>query len=311
MPPKEELFRRFENTVNVFDGEEEVVLEWCGGTVYFWFRPFGAPIEMLWFGSFTTSWDSYGASADRIRQHGEGAVKILWSRRLFFRVVWLSEKLDAPEKSWIALQPKRVGLVLDGEGRYGNWNTAAFQTLSLEQVQQGPFSVLEDVIKCSMKADLEEWRELIQWAQLDDEARFWSLVSWERGSPQEWMALMHALLQLWVRSEGLNREVWRVSSFGREIPPFPVPLRTNQYGLKQTINELIVLPQQYFNAMVHFSRSRTNIRGAFICPLLTPVLKVEQPTNHELMQALDVWRDFGRRSNQLARVEELLRELLG
>jgi len=311
MPPKDELWRPFENTVTVLDGEKEVVLEWFGTDDYFWFRPHGAPVEMLWFTPTNITSDPTGRGFKVIHRYGEGAVKSFYSKRDYFRAIRLSTQFKAPDGSWLALQPTKVGLVLSEVRQKANWNTAAFQILPLEFVHNASLLDLEPAVKSAIEADREEWQEVVRWAQMDDEERFWSLVSWERGSPQEWMALMRALLQIAVTGENSPlRGLWPMRIPSRESLLFPEPLRMNQRESRGVANEVSSLAQKHFGAAVDWRYSRRDVEGPFSSWLIAPRVEALPLSQHELMEALALWREFGRGSGQLARVEELLRQLL-
>lgn len=67
---------------------------------------------------------------------------------------------------------------------------------------------------------------------------------------------------------------------------------------------------KFFRPRIDYSRSGCRWKPPFYSVLRPSQITGAKPNSHELMQALDLWRDFGRQSGQLARVEELLRELL-
>ncbi len=131
---------------------------------------------------------------------------------------------------------------------------------------------------------------------------------------------MRALLQLDARRAPFAEErlTWRLDfAWDTKLPTLPVPLGMNPYdlnpyGLKSIPTKLAALAQQHFGAMVDYSQWRIKRarRSPFLPLLVNPAVTVTHPSQHERMEALELWRDFGRRSGQLARVEELLRELL-
>jgi len=79
---------------------------------------------------------------------------------------------------------------------------------------------------------------------------------------------------------------------------------------KGVADELSSLVQKHFGATADWRRSRRDVEGPFSSGVFAPTVEALPPSQHELMEALALWREFGRQSGQLARVEELLRELL-
>jgi len=321
MPPKDELLRRFENTTPASQGKANVVLEWkavigkeLGAACFLWFRLRGNPIETLFFN--VVQWDSMDscASPEEAQRFAEYSVSNSWLAKNFYRVVWLPDTVPDAPKSWVALRPEGAGLVT-GEGEhYANWNSPKFAVMSFDFVRDAPQNVLKNWIERAIEADSAHWQRAVRWALLTPEGRFWLLVSWEQGNESQWMALIRALLQLDAPREPSENPISRQVDvdWGLTLPTLPVPLQLDLQGSRIQPYELVELARDHFGATVNYSewRIKRHIRMPFSPMLRNPQVAVSHPTHHELMEALDLWREFGRQSGQLARVEELLGQLL-
>lgn len=320
MLPKKELFRRFEDVVEIeIDGEVRV-FEWLNLAGRFWFRPHNAPVQLLW----VCFVDLNVLQSTPIRNpHGQGrgnrVVDMIWPslrRGRFFRYACVPKNSGAPSGSWVALRLGGSCVVLPGERQRANWNVVFPWPGEREAFLHAPLDVLEAEVERAISNAPQEWQEAVAWAQMDGEARFWSLVSWKRGGELEWKFLVRALLQLELhRKPRQDNFGWEV--FAMDKPRFAFgPLRMTKHlfmnqGFAPSVWQLLEVVEEHFGAKINYSRYRGFMPPFSSSPRNSTLIRASCPSHHELMQALDLWRDFGRRSNQLARVEELLRELLG
>ncbi len=233
----------------------------------------------------------------------------------YHRWVLFSYDRDADEV-WLLPHFSRVacGLIRQGSNRGTNWKVcfdwkgdyASFVSAPLEFFVQSANRAIED--------RPELWQRSLQWTHLGPVARFWSCVSWKAGSKEEWQELMRALFQLVLSRLPLDASHhW--APFRLIHPRFAfAPLRMSrgprQKDFPQAVWPLIALADKYFGAVVDYSHKIASRKGPFV-PLFVPRnIKALHPTQHELMVAVDLWRDFGRKSGQLAQVEACLRQLL-
>lgn len=83
-----------------------------------------------------------------------------------------------------------------------------------------------------------------------------------------------------------------------------------QKEFPDSVWNLLALTEKYFGATVDYNYL-TNIKRNFYSGVFRPkLIRAQVPTQHELMAALDLWREFGRKSGQLPQVEACLNQLL-
>lgn len=309
MPPKEELFKSFDNHVEtrrkrrrptlrltwrrfgiqVFVREEEQDESF----VYIITPPHYARVDSQW---------PDKSIHDFLRD------SFFWPS--FQRVIQLPD-LIAEQQSvlWMHVYWNGTVVVAPSGLKRGVWRCAKPSQEERKMWFHGEHVAIQNELLRLYDSHQEEWKAAMQWAQWSDEERFWSLVSWERGSQNEWIELVYTSFQLaFLRYR--KRDTVRSSVFMLDSARFrqsPLQLEKSSFWPPAPVWELVQLASKHFVARINYDCLRTPPNEDW---MPRPRVAASRPSQHELMQALDLWRDFGRKSGQLSRVEELLRELL-
>jgi hypothetical protein len=309
VPPKEELLKPFENVSSFWYRRKRVTLEWqIFGEYGLFSRPHNAEHEFLW---------SHAMFTTPREDEQEYVTEFLSRRYLHSYVRWLLFSYGRDEDEvWLRPHHSRAafGLVRQGSNRGTNWKVlfdwkgdhASFASAPLEFFVQSANSAIED------KPEL--WQRSLEWTHLSSDARFWSCVSWKAGNREEWKALMRALFQLVLSRLPLDASHhW--APFRLIHPRFAfAPLRMShgplQKDFPETVWPLLALADHYFGAVIDYSHKIASAKGPFVALFIPGNIKALHPTQHELIEALNLWRDFGRKSGQMSQVEACLKQLL-
>ncbi len=291
MPPKKELFRPFESKLVVRrSGSRDVdVLEWKQIENRGFFRPSGASPEIVW------------CYAD-IRLH---------RLRHIYRVVPLNELGEVPTRSWLLCNMKAQGVILEDSKRGANWKLSFDWPGVPLAFLQAPLQFFIESAAQTIRENTAEWERVSKWAYDDEGSCFWAQVSWKRGSQQEWLLLVRALFQMaLLKSNASGLKGWPIFVMQRPNHNFSLLRMSKSRFYSPRIWELLACAEKYFEARVDHRLFGTLSLSAFHFYWYPPPISAEKPTQHELIEAIELWREFGRKSGQLSQVEACLRQLL-
>ncbi len=309
MPPKEELFRRFENVVETRRKRRRPTLRltWRRFGIHVFVREeeqdenFVYTITLPGYALVDSQWPDKSIH-DFLRD------SFFWPS--FQRVIQLPNLIAEQENVlWMHVYWNGTVVVAPSGLKRGVWRCAKPSQEERKMWFHGEHVAIQNELLHLYDSHREEWKAAMQWAQWSDEERFWSLVSWERGNQDEWCQLVQAAFGLGLvrRQTKPDRVSWPMFLlYSPRFPQAPLQIEKRSFWPSAPVWELLRLAQQRFGARVNYNWSRMPPHEA----LNPPRVQALRPSQHELMQALDLWRDFGRKSGQLSRVEELLRELL-
>ena len=280
---------------------EPLGVEWASGFGDLFFRPQGANPEMLWC--------VLGRGAPTKRPLSSARLKTLntylsaaYAGRTFFRVVPLSDGDD-----WALVRPKRalVKSLWQKKGAIWQWS-ASFPAPQgqLEWLSQ-PLNWFEEWLPDPRA--LQAPREFARWS---DDDRMWLPLSRDAAARAQWNLLTPALQKLSYSALNPSVQSWHLfGQNGTGAPIYPLyqlqkhPLAHSILALASALQE--TYPLHYQSALWR----GIGVRGKK-SKHIAPSYKAARPSQHEVMEAALLWRDFGRKSGESARVETALNELL-
>ncbi len=272
--------------------------------------------EMLWIGQVHLHDNPY--------DYNEQYRRVLFRREIgqllvlgnFQRLIPIDSKFVGPAMCWGAVSLTACGIMYCSIWRQANWDAKIEWKGDEREFLNAPLDVVQGLVNHSIESNEQEWTRVVEWSKLNSEARFWSLVSWQRGNKDEWESLIRAAISLAIKKGKIRHPVgWQIQVAKEAVSscePLQLEKRMVAHDLSpDSIIRLVELLQPYFDATINYNRLGAALKNPFPW-FSTSVIIGAKPftSHHELMQALDLWRDFGRKINQLVRVEELLRELL-
>ncbi|RYX82305.1 hypothetical protein EON83_20140 [bacterium] len=313
MPPKEELFVPFEHELEVRKSVNCDVLEWKQIEGRLFFRPKGVSPEITWFHHRVYSSDQDG------RDGFARLVSYFYRRGDFCRIVPLDEISEIPSLSWLLCSATGQCWLLcnmmaeernwEEVARWASWTPRFDWTGDRLAFLLAPHSFFIEKLTQSINENGGELVQVIKWLMDDGKYDFWSRVSWRRGHKDEWLVLINALLLLINSNESpLRLSAWPI--FIIRKPKYNLPiLRMSKKSYARffpaPVWELLKYAENYFEPRIDY---RNSFLGSFEAPDI--IVPVEEPTSHELMGAFEIWREFGRKSGQVAEVEACLSQLL-
>ncbi|BCM93087.1 hypothetical protein IAD21_04975 [Abditibacteriota bacterium] len=311
MPPKEELFRPFETSFEFKVKAETQLIEWKNTEGGLTFRPRGAASDFIWFiPEFWFAEEPYRHKSELgYNRHLIG----FYEHKQFFRLIASKHNALAGE-SWLVLRPDACGIICGTYPQRANWKANLNWDEGNTQFLSAPLDVIQRQAALAIENEPIEWQRVCEWAQLGNDERFWSVVFWQCGDPQQWKNLMHAAIQIAsVGDEVAKEHTWGI--FVLEKPRFAfAPLRMgrgrNNHPTPLRLAPLLELLEKHFRPRIDYSRSGCRWKPPFYSVLRPTPIRGAKPSAHELMASLDVWREFGRKSGQLPQVETCLRQLL-
>ena len=308
MPLKEELFTSFGNTFKFSAQGEQHIIEWRNTQGGVSFRPQGCDGKLIWF--VPEFW--FDESDDKWALQNNRQIAGVFEHKHFFRLVAFDDGAF-PSSIWLVLRPDASGLICQSYPQRANWKPRWQWKENHQEFLLASHDVLLSEAKKSIENDSVEWQRAYDWAQQSDDERFWSIVSWQYGSAQQWKDLVRAAIQIAsLGDEHVKQHEWGI--FVLEKPRFTFARLQMGCGRNNHPTPLRLAPLldllEFFRPRIDYSRSGCRWKPPFYSILRPARIQGSKPSSHELMQALDLWRDFGRQSNQLPRVEELLYELL-
>lgn len=311
MPPKEELFKPFASVFKFKFKGETVSIEWKSAKGGLIFRPHGADKELLWFvPEFWFLEEPWHPT--ELTQNRKG---MAWTYEYeqFFRLVPI-ENDDMPAESWFVLRPDASGVSCQKYKQWANWKADLFWEEGNSKFLHAPLRQIQGITERAIESNTREWLRACEWAQQDEETRFWSIVNWQHGDAQEWKLLMHAAMQIASLADEKEKHDWGI--FVLEKPRFQfarleMGRGRNNHPTPKRLAPLLTTLENYFRPRIDYSRSGSRWKPPFYSLLRPSRIRGSKPGSyHELMEAIELWRDFGRKSGQLPQVEACLRELL-